>query len=261
MPAAWAVTPAYFVVFGLLCGAVGFRVGWRLRRRAALLLAQGALGWGAFLLAWTIVGAGWAAVSVGTWAIGTTVASVYAFVGCPKEADERVMSAASYRAAMLAWLQTGDGPASHPAATVRQHLREAVWFTAAAMASANFASIVMGAILLNTMNAYVATLLRAATRTGRVLLLAWNVWSAVRVAAYVMIGTSASAPLLRIVGWRGDTSAVATLAVVGASGLVLDLALKLVLSRAWGRALAGAVDLEAAKANRSSEAPLTLRLD
>jgi hypothetical protein len=261
MPAAWALTPPYFLVFGFLCGAVGFRMGWRFRHRAALILTQGALGWAAFLLSWTMVGAGWAAASVGLWAIGTTVTSVYVFFGHPKEADERVMRAGSYRASMLAWLQTGEGPEAQPVATVRQHVREAIWYTAAAMATANLGSIVMGAILLNYMNAYVATLLRAGTRMGRVLLLAWNVWSVARVAAYVMIGAAASAPMLRFAGWRVDASAVAALAIAGASGAVLDLALKLTLSRPWGRALAGAVDLEAAKANRSSEAPLTLHLD
>jgi hypothetical protein len=51
------------------------------------------------------------------------------------------------------------------------------------------------------------------------------------------------------------------LAVAGAVGVVLDVVLKRMLSRPCGRALAGAIDLEAAKANRSSEVPLTLHLD
>jgi hypothetical protein len=47
----------------------------------------------------------------------------------------------------------------------------------------------------------------------------------------------------------------------GAIGIVLDVVLKLALSRPCGVALAGAVDLEAAKSNRSSDVPLTLKLD
>jgi hypothetical protein len=119
----------------------------------------------------------------------------------------------------------------------------------------------MGAVLLNQMNAYVATLIRAATRTGRVLLLAWNVWSVVRVAAYVVIGAAAAAPLLSLAGWRVDASAARAMGAAGAVGVVLDVALKLALSRPCGVALAGAVDLEAAKSNRSSDVPLTLKLD
>jgi len=261
MPAAWATTPAYFVVFGFLCGAVGFRVGWRLGHRVALIAAQTAFGWMAFLLASAMIGAGWAAAAVGAWALGTTVTSVYVFLGHPREADERVIRAAAYRVSMLLWLESGRGPEADPLSTATRHAREAVWYTAAAMATANLASIAMGAFLLNFMNAYVATVLRAGKRVGRVLLLAWNVWSVVRVAAYVMIGAAASAPLLRYAGWRTDTQAASALAIAGAVGLVLDLVLKLALSRPCGRALAGAIDLQAAQANQSSETPLSLHLD
>jgi hypothetical protein len=119
----------------------------------------------------------------------------------------------------------------------------------------------MGALLLNEMNAYVATLLRAAERTGIVLLFAWNVWSLVRVAAYVLIGAAAATPALRFLGWGVDAPSVRALAVTGAIGVVVDLVLRLALSRPCGRVLASAIDLAAAKANGSSEAPLTLHLD
>jgi hypothetical protein len=261
MPASWALTPPYFLTFAFLCGVVGFRVGWRTGKRAGLPLAQSALGWAAFLLAFKIVGPAWASASVGAWVLGTTVASVFVFHGHPKETDERVIQAASYRASMLAWLETGRGPESRPGATAVAHLREAIWYTAAAIATANFGSLAMGAVLLNEMNAYVATLLRAAKRTGTVLLLAWSVWSVVRVAAYVVIGAAAATPLLRLSGWHVDASALQPMALAGACGVLLDVVLKLALSRPCGRALAGAIDLEAAKANTSSEVPLSLHLD
>jgi len=261
MRASWALTPPYFLFFAFLCGVVGFRIGWRIGRRVALPLVQAALGWVAFVLAWTTVGVAWAAASVEAWAIGTTVASVYVFLGHPREADERVMHAARYRAQMLAWLETGRGPETRPLETAGRHLREVIWYTAAAVATANYGSIAMGAVLLNEMNVYVATLLRAAKRMGRVLLFAWNVWSVVRVAAYVLIGASAAAPLFRLAGWRADAGSVWALAVCGAIGVVVDYALKLALARPCGRLIASAIDLDAAKANRSSEVPLALHLD
>lgn len=261
MPAAWATTPAYLCVFAFLCGVVGFRIGWRFHHRFALPLVQGVLAWTAFLLASRRLGPGWAAASVGAWALGTTVASVYVFLGRPEDTDARVMRAAEYRASMLAWLESGVGPEAHPLAMIRRHGREAIAYTVAATATANLASLVMGAVLLNTMNAYVATLLRAGKRTGRVLLLGWGLWSVVRVAAYVAIGAGASAPMLRLAGWRVDTKTAASLAIAGAAGLVLDVVLKLTISRPCMRALGAAVDLEAAKANRSLEAPLALHLD
>src|SRR5262245_1518865 len=259
--ATWALTPPYFLIFAFLCGVVGFRVGWRIGHRIGLPLAQGALGWAAFLLAADVVGLPWAAAAVGSWILGTSLASVYVFVGHPVETDQRVLRAAPYRASMLAWLAEGDGPERRPLATAAAHLRETIWYTAAAIATANLASIAMGAVLLNQMNAYVATLIRAATRTGRVLLLAWNVWSVVRVAAYVLIGAAAATPLLSLAGFRLDRGASQVLGGAGAAGVIVDLALKLALSRPCGRTLAGAVDLDAAKANRSSEVPLALHLD
>jgi hypothetical protein len=261
MPATWALTPPYFLTFAFLCGIVGFRTGWRTKSRVALPLIQGALGWVAFVVAWSFVGSAWAAACVGAWSLGTTLVSVYVFSGRPAETDERVLRAKPYRETMLDWLATGRGPETRPAATAFQHLRELIWYTAAAIASANFASIVMGAILLNYMNAYVATLLRAANRTTRVVALAWNVWSVVRVGAYILIGAAAAAPLLRSMGQPVDAPAVRALALAGGVGVVADLILKLALSRRWGRALASAVDIDAAKANRSSDVPLSLHLD
>jgi hypothetical protein len=260
MRASWALTPPYFLVFAFLCGIVGFRIGWRLGR-LALPLVQGALAWLAFLLTWSIVGAAWAAASVGAWALGTTAASVFVFLGNPHETDERVYQAAQYRASMLAWLETGRGPETKLLETLGRHLRETIVYAAAALATANYASLAMGAMLLNEMNAYVATLLRAAERMGRVLLLAWNLWSVVRVAAYVLIGTAAAAPLLRLAGVPTDVHSAQTLAAYGVIGLVVDLVLKLTLSRTCGRLIASAIDLDAAKANRPTERPLALHLE
>ncbi len=179
------------------------------------------------------------------------MASIPVFLGSPVAADARVVRAAPYRASMLAWLESGRGPGERATETARQHLREAIWYTAAAVATANLGSIGMGAVLLNYMNAYVATLLRAAKRTRTVLVLAWNVWSVARVAAYVLIGTAAASPVLRLSGRAVEASEVRALAIAGSIGLVVDLVLKLALSRRCGRALASAIDLPAAKENRS----------
>ena len=261
MPAAWSLTPPYLLSFGFLCGVVGFRIGWRTRNRIVLPLLQGFFGWWAFLMAWSILSTAWAAATVAGWAVGTTVASVYVFYGRPAETDERVLRAIPYRVAMLEWLATGEGPERRPLATAVTHLRELIWYAAAAVLTANLASIVMGAVLLNYMNAYVATVLRAATRTWVVLLLAWNVWSVARVLSYVAIGAAAASPLLAMWGMRRGGDAAKALAVAGACGVFLDLVLKLALSRSCGRALAAAVDMEAARANRSSAKPLSLHLD
>jgi len=239
--ATWTLTPPYFLVLGFLCGVAGFRVGWRTGSRVLLPAIQGLVGWGVFLLSWTIVGPIWAAAAVGAWGVGTTLISVYVFLGRPAEADARVMRAEAYRAAMLSWLSSGRGPESVPGATILQHARELIRYLAAATLTANLVSLAMGAALLNMMNA-------------------WNVWSVIRVAAHIALGAAAASPLLAVAGGRRDAAGVRALAIAGAAGVAADLVLEIALSRPCGKILARAVDLSAAAEGRSADSPLTLHL-
>ena len=251
----------YFLLLGAACALVGFRLAWRLGNRWVMPIAQGIAGWTAFAYAWRWGTPGVAAATVGAWALATILVSLYFFVPNPEVVDRCVLRAKPYRDSMLAWLRTGTGPESVPLATVRRHLHETIVYAACAVLTANLASLVLGAVLLNYMNAYVATLLRAARRTSVVALLGWNVWSVVRVGAYIALGVAAAAPLATLAGLPA-TGSVAPLAWGAAAALVADLVLKLALSRPCGRVLAAAVDLEAAERNRRAEGErFTLGLD
>ncbi len=257
----WRHAPLYyFLGLGLVCGMAGFRVGWRLRLPAALPLAQGAFGYVPFVLAWNAGGPVWAAAAEGAWAAGASVMGIVTFVLDPKAVDARVFRAAPYRAAMLEWLRTGKGPETRPGATALAHARELLVYAAAALVSANALSLVMGAILLAYMNAYVAALIRAARRPAVVALLGWNVWSLVRVAAYVALGTAAAAPLLAALGRPAPDRTVLPLAAAGLAGVVLDGVLKIALSRPCGRALGASVDLDAAARLDIAGGPPSLHL-
>jgi hypothetical protein len=244
----------YFLLLGAACGVVGFRLAWRIGNRWGMPLAQGLAGWTAFVYAWRWGTPGIAAATVGVWALSTTLVSLYFFVPNPEAVDRCVVRAKEYRATMLAWLRTGRGPEAEPLATARRHLHETIVYAACAVLTANLASIVLGAVLLNYMNAYVATLLRAARRKAVVSLLAWNVWSLVRVGGYVVLGSAAAAPAATWLGLPA-TGPVAGLALGAGAALVADLALKIALSKPIGRVLADAVDLDAAEANRRTEGP------
>jgi len=239
-------SPLYFVVLGLLCGMFGTRLGWRSRNRMMLPLLQGLLGFLAFAAAWRGVGPIAASLAIGGWAIGVTLFSLFRFAAEPEQVDLRVLHARPYRESMLEWLRTGKGPEARPLRTVWQHVRELAVYLAAALLTANLLAIVLGAILLNAMNGYVARLLGAAKQVWRVRLLAWNAWSVVRVAAYVMLGSAAAELIAARLGYSGDPRQVRIQAIAGAVGVVLDLLLELILSRPWGRALGAAVDLDAA---------------
>jgi hypothetical protein len=237
--------PAWPAALGLLCGVVGFRIGWRSRSRIGLPLIQAVIGGLAFVAAWSAAGPGRAAIAVLAWSIGTSMVAIPAFRADPVATDARVAHAVPYRAEMRAWLATGRGPEATPARTAGRHVAELGAYVIVGIASMNLLSIAMGAVLLNYMNAWVASLLGAARRPWTVRLLAWNAWSVVRVAAYVVIGVAAAWPLASRTAFAVPWSAVRPLAVAGAIGVALDLALKLALSRPCGRALAGAVDLDA----------------
>jgi hypothetical protein len=244
----------YFLLLGAVCGVVGFRIAWRIGNRFVMPAAQGLAGYAAFAYAWRWATPGIAAATVGAWALSTTLVSLYFFVPNAEAVDRLVLRAKPYRETMLAWLRTGVGPESTPLATARRHLHETIVYAACAVLTANLASLVLGAVLLNYMNAYVATLWRAARNHVVVAVLAWNVWSVVRVGAYVTLGAALAAPGA---AWLRLPSAapVGPLAWGAGAALVADLALKLAGSRRCGRALAGAVDLDAAEANRRAEGP------
>jgi hypothetical protein len=146
---------------------------------------------------------------------------------------------------MLEWLRSGRGFESRALATCARHLLEVALYLVAAAVTGNLLALAMGTVLINTMNAYVARLLGAAREAWTVRLLAWNVWSVVRVAGYLMLGTAASAPLLARFGWRADPREIRMLLALGGAAVVADLALKLTLSRPCGLRLARAVDLDA----------------
>ena len=73
-------------------------------------------------------------------------------------------------------------------------------------------------------------------------MVAWPVWSVVRVVAFVLLGAAAAGPLAALAGYPGDPVQLRWLWIAGGSGVVADLVLKLTLSPACGRALAAATD-------------------
>jgi hypothetical protein len=202
-------------------------------------------------------------VAVLGWSVGTSLPAIAAFRRDPAGADARVLRAAAYRAEMLEWLRTGAGPEERPRRTALAHARELLAYVVAALATANALAIALGAVLLNYMNAYVARLLGAARRPWTVRLLAWNVWSVVRVAGYVALGAACAGPVMGWSGRPGDPQEIRALALGGAVAVVADLVLKLFLSPLVGPRLRTAVDLERAAAEPAPPSPagLTRRLD
>jgi len=101
----------------------------------------------------------------------------------------------------------------------------------------------MGSVLMNYMSFYVGSLiLHCAGTPGATaaMLLAWNPWSMVRVASFIIMGVVLSEPLLsRTRGRWPDPSGRRFWLLLAASGLALDIAMKTLLAPHWPRLLSG----------------------
>jgi hypothetical protein len=170
------------------------------------------------------------------WAAGLALAGTASFALWPAPVDATVIHGPQYREEMFHWIRTGQGRESSPLLFVPQHAAHLALFVAASLATASALSIAMGAVLMNYMSFYVASLARAGAPAWAVVLLGWQPWAICRVAAFCTLGAVLGEPLiLRIRGRRyaGFRSARPYLIAAGAA-LLADLALKAALAPSWG---------------------------
>jgi hypothetical protein len=172
------------------------------------------------------------------WAMAMAVcATLLAYVH-PWEAGRVFVNGARYREEMFAWVMSGRGTESTPAAFLPLHLRDVVLFSALSLATGGIGSMPMGAALMNFMGTYVGSLAAASNHPVATLVLGWHPWAVIRVISFVAIGVVLAAPLLsRLFRFRVDAAASRQLLVWAAAGLVADVILKALLAPAWQRLL------------------------
>ncbi len=141
-----------------------------------------------------------------------------------------------YTENMFRWIETGDLPEGSAGHVFFFHLKQTLIYCVLALFSANFLALILGSALLNYMNFYVASLARRSSHPGKALWMGWNPWSVIRVIAFLYLGIAAGTPALWLiipVPWKLNFS----LFIPGLVGLVLDLVLKITLSRNWSKRL------------------------
>lgn len=178
-----------------------------------------------------------AVVAMLVWAASLAVFGTLAFRSWPAPVDAMVLRGPEYRDEMFHWIRTGAGPEGDPRQFLPQHLGHLAAFVALSLATASAASIFMGAVLMNYMDFYVASLGRAGAPPAAVVLLGWQPWALCRVAAFCILGVVLAEPLLSRIArypYAGLTSARRWL-LVAAGGILADWALKAALAPAWGR--------------------------
>lgn len=177
-----------------------------------------------------------AVAGVLVWAAALALVGTTSFVLLPHRAEAVVVHGAAYRDEMLLWIRTGLGTEGSPRLFLPQHLLHLAAFVALSLATASAASILMGAVLMNFMNFYVASLHRAGVPASWVALLGWQPWALCRVAAFCTLGAVLAEPLLsrlRPYPYRGLSSARRYLAAA-AGGILADWILKASLAPLWG---------------------------
>ncbi len=172
------------------------------------------------------------------WAAALAVGSTVTFAAWPSPVDGLVLNGPSYRDEMLRWIRTGEGREGSLGLFLPQHLLHLGAFVALCLATASALGILLGAVLMNFMAFYVASLARAGVPTGRVVLLGWQPWAILRVAAFCILGVVLAEPVLGRFRPRPPGSPRRYLLAAGA-GLLADCALKALLAPTWGALLRG----------------------
>lgn len=180
-----------------------------------------------------------AVVSVLVWAASLALFGTLSFALWPSRVDATVLNGPAYRDEMFAWICTGFGREGNPALFLPEHALHLVGFVALSLATASALSILMGAVLMNYMAFYVASLFRAGAPALDVVLLGWQPWAMCRITAFCVLGVVLAEPLLsRLAGYRYAGLGVARRwLLLAAAGILADVALKSLLAPAWGRLL------------------------
>jgi hypothetical protein len=172
------------------------------------------------------------------WALTMAVcATALAYVR-PWDAGRLFLRGAAYRTEMFAWVMTGRGAESTPAAFIPQHAGHAALFTVLALVSGGVLAMPMGAALMNYMGTYVGSLGAASERPLATIALAWHPWAVIRIASFVVLGVILSAPLWsRLLRFTVDWRQARALGGVAAAGLLVDVVMKALLAPTWQRVL------------------------
>ncbi len=177
------------------------------------------------------------------WAATLVVAGTTSFALWPTNPGPFVFHGPEYRDEMFIWILTGLGAEGEPARFLPQHAIHLAAFVALSLATASAASILMGAVLMDYMAFYVASLARAGLPVGTVVLFGWQPYALSRVAAFSILGVVLAEPLLARL--RGGRFALPRESrrwmAIAAALLVADVALKAAVAPLWGRTLRAAL--------------------
>lgn len=174
------------------------------------------------------------------WAVCQAVAALLASFFMSARADFAVLNALELRTQLYTLVATGQ---SQPGFVVGipldlpQLALQALAVVGGSLVTAGLAGLFLDATTINATGYAAASLLREAGRPLPVLLLAWPVWTIVRLAGYLALGAALAEPLARGdpegIGLAGWWQRRRRLIAVGAGLVLLGILLQVVLTSAW----------------------------
>lgn len=177
-----------------------------------------------------------AVIAVLLWPATLGVCGTLCFALWPRDPAQAVLNGPGYREEMFGWICTGAGSEGNWRLFLPQHLLHLTAFVALSLATASLFSILFGAVLMNYMSFYVASLARTGLPAGAVLLLGWQPWAVCRVTAFCILGSVLAVPLLRRVrpGRYASLAPARPYLFVAAAGIAADWLLKAAFAPSWG---------------------------
>jgi hypothetical protein len=172
------------------------------------------------------------------WALLLSALTIAAVCAFPERMESRVLHGPSYREEMFRWIDTGIGKESDPGRFIPEHIAHLALLLVLSFATGGAAGLLLGAVLLNYMNFYVASLVLTSNRPLLTLGVGWPVWSVVRVVGFIFAACAVAAPFYD--RFRGVAPALRRNGRLLAAGLALaalDIVLKTVLAEPWRRLL------------------------
>jgi len=170
--------------------------------------------------------------------LGTLMCALF-----PERAEKVIINGVAYRDTMLQWIATGEGEESHPSQFLPTHALHLALYIPVALLTAGAGGMLMGSVLTNYMDFFVASLALRSASPFLVALLAWFPWSLLRVGGYVILGVLAAEPLLLRLGRTSskvpEGSQRRRLLAVAAALLMGDVVVKSLLAPRWGAMLSG----------------------
>ncbi len=177
-----------------------------------------------------------AVVAMLVWAALLAVVGTTTFALWPSDPGPSVVHGPAYRDEMFHWIRTGEGSEGSPRLFLPQHVVHLAVFVALSLVTGSALSIVGGAVLMNYMAYYVASLARAGVPAWAVVSLGWQPWALSRVAAFCTLGAVLAEPLLARASryrYAGLRESRLFLFAAGA-GILADWVTKAAFAPTWG---------------------------